>query len=43
LVLTVKNIVLALTVSGFIGFIFGFVPAYSAARLDPVKAMRSTF
>jgi putative ABC transport system permease protein len=43
LILTVKNIVLALAVSGFIGFIFGFVPAYSAARLDPVKAMRSTF
>jgi putative ABC transport system permease protein len=43
LVLTMKNIVLALSVSGFIGFIFGFIPAYSAARLDPVKAMRSTF
>jgi putative ABC transport system permease protein len=43
LILTVKNIVLALAVSGFIGFIFGFVPAYSAARLDPVRAMRSTF
>jgi putative ABC transport system permease protein len=43
LILTTKNIMIALGVSGFIGFIFGFIPAYSAARLDPVKAMRSTF
>ena len=43
LYMTADNIGLALTVSGMIGLVFGFIPAYSAARLDPVKAMRSTF
>lgn len=43
LFLTGENILIALLVSGGIGLIFGFIPAYSAARLDPVKAMRSTF
>jgi putative ABC transport system permease protein len=43
LILTTKNVMIALGVSGFIGFVFGFIPAYAAARLDPVKAMRSTF
>ncbi len=43
LFLTGGNILIALLVSGGIGLIFGFIPAWSAARLDPVKAMRSTF
>jgi putative ABC transport system permease protein len=43
LYVTSKNIMIAMGVSGFIGLVFGFIPAWSAARLDPVKAMRSTF
>ena len=43
LYLTSGNIMIALMVSGGIGLIFGFIPAYTAARLDPVRAMRSTF
>jgi putative ABC transport system permease protein len=40
--LTVKNIVLGLTVSSIIGLIAGIVPAALAARLDPVAAIRAT-
>lgn len=43
LTLTLKNILLGIGVSGFIGIISGFIPAWSASRLDPVDAMRSTF
>ncbi len=43
LILTNENVLIALFVSGSIGLVFGFIPAYSAAKLDPVKAMRSTF
>ncbi len=43
LILTSENVLIALFVSGSIGLVFGFIPAYSAAKLDPVKAMRSTF
>lgn len=39
--LTVKNIVLGLTVSSIIGLIAGIVPAALAARLDPVAAIRA--
>ncbi len=41
--LTMGNIVLGLTISSVIGLISGLAPAYSAARMDPVSAMNSTF
>ena len=43
MILTLKNILLGLSVSAVIGFVSGFVPAWSASRLDPVEAMRSNF
>ncbi len=43
LILTEGNIILGLAVSFFIGLISGFVPAWSASRLDPVEAIRTTF
>lgn len=39
--LTIKNIVLGLSVSSIIGFVSGIVPAAMAARLDPVIAIRA--
>jgi putative ABC transport system permease protein len=38
--LTLSNTVLGLTISFLIGIISGFIPAYSAAQLDPVEAIR---
>jgi len=43
MVLSMKNIILGLSVSAVIGFISGFIPSWSASRLDPVEAMRSNF
>lgn len=43
IVLSIKNIVLGLSVSAIIGLISGLFPAWSASRLNPVDAMRSTF
>lgn len=42
LILTAANIWLGIGVSAAIGLISGIVPAFSASRLDPVDAMRST-
>ncbi len=40
--LSASNIFLGINVSAIIGLVSGFVPAWSAARLDPVEAIRST-
>lgn len=39
--LTIGNIITGLLISATIGIISGFVPAYTASRLDPVEAIRS--
>lgn len=39
--LSTKNIIVGLVVSGIIGVVSGFIPAYIASRLDPVVAIRS--
>jgi len=41
LVLTASNIFLGVFVSAIIGLLSGFIPAWSASRLDPVEAMRT--
>ena len=43
LILTLKNISLGIIVSALIGIISGFIPAWSASKLNPVEAMRSNF
>ena len=43
LALTEGNILLGIMVSTLIGFVSGFIPAWTASRLDPVEAMRSSF
>lgn len=41
--LTAGNIILGLTISATIGIISGFAPANSAAKMDPVNAINTTF
>lgn len=41
LFLSFSNIVTGLSVSVAIGIVSGFIPAYTASRLDPVEAIRS--
>jgi putative ABC transport system permease protein len=41
--LTVGNMALALFISGFIGIVAGYAPAYSAARMNPVDAIGYSF
>jgi putative ABC transport system permease protein len=43
LILTFNNISLGIIVSALIGFISGFIPSWSASRLNPVDAMRANF
>jgi putative ABC transport system permease protein len=43
LVLSLKNIIIGMSVSAFIGLVSGLFPAWSASRLNPVDAMRSNF
>ncbi|MVT12163.1 ABC transporter permease [Chitinophaga tropicalis] len=40
--LTLKNIIVGLSISTTVGIIAGFIPAFFASRLDPVVAIRST-
>ncbi|HSV88279.1 MAG TPA: ABC transporter permease [Bacteroidales bacterium] len=40
--LTLGNVLLGLNVSAIIGVVSGFVPAWTASRLEPVDAIRST-
>jgi len=41
--LTLGNIILGITISGVIGIVAGYTPANTAARLDPVEAIGTTF
>jgi putative ABC transport system permease protein len=43
LILSAGNIVLGVFVSALIGLVSGFIPAWTASRLEPVEAMRSNF
>jgi putative ABC transport system permease protein len=41
--LTLANAFLAVFISGLIGVVAGYAPAYSAARMNPVEAIGYSF
>lgn len=41
--LTASNIILGISISSIIGLVSGFAPAWQAARMDPVKAINTSF
>jgi putative ABC transport system permease protein len=41
--LTLSNIIMGISISAIIGIIAGYIPAYTASRMDPVKAISTTF
>ncbi|SFD85468.1 putative ABC transport system permease protein [Chitinophaga sp. CF118] len=41
LTLTLANIILGMSISAIVGILAGFIPAFSASKLDPVVAIRS--
>jgi putative ABC transport system permease protein len=41
--LTLANIILAVVISGVIGVVAGYAPAYAAAKMDPVEAIGYSF
>ncbi len=41
--LTLANTLLAIFISGIIGIVAGYAPAYAAAKMNPVDAMGFSF
>ena len=41
--LTLANMFLALFISGIIGIVAGYAPAYAAAKMNPVEAIGFSF
>jgi len=41
--LTLANVILAVVISGVIGMVAGYAPAYAAARMNPVEAIGYSF
>jgi putative ABC transport system permease protein len=41
--LTMANIILSIAISGIIGIVAGYAPAYSAAKMNPVEAIGYSF
>ena len=41
--LTLANMILALFISGIIGVVAGYAPAYAAAKMNPVEAIGFSF